>query len=144
MPVICAVDDDALAPEVVRTAAGLAERLDAPLTVVHSPHPDVFLTGEPHRAALERGHAFVDRLTEDYSVAERVVEIDEPGRLITALAREGASMIVLGTHGRTGLRAAILGSVSQDVIARAPCPVLTVPSVDSRTAPGGSLDRAAA
>jgi nucleotide-binding universal stress UspA family protein len=135
-PVICAVDDDELAPEVVATAALLADRLNAPLTVVHSPHPDVFLTGEPRRVALERGDALVDRLTERYRVDGRVVENDEPGRLITALAREGASMIVLGTRGRTGLRAAMLGSVSQDVMACAPCPVVTVSPVASSEVAG--------
>jgi nucleotide-binding universal stress UspA family protein len=55
-----------------------------------------------------------------------VVEVDEPGRLITQLARDRASMIVVGTRQRTGLRAAILGSVSNAVIAGASCPVLTV------------------
>jgi nucleotide-binding universal stress UspA family protein len=135
-PVICAIDGDALAPDVLATATALAERLDAPLTVVHSPHPDPFLTGEPYRDAMERGHALVDRLTQDYRVDERVVEVDEPARLISALAREGASMIVLGTRGRTGLRAAILGSVSQAVIAGAPAPVVTVSALAS-----GALER---
>ena len=135
-PVIAAVDDDSLAPAVVATAAALAERLDVPLTVVHSPHPDIFVTGEPYRAALEHGHAFVDRVTQGYDVDERVVEADFPGRLISGLAREGASMIVLGTRGRTGLRAAIMGSVSQAVIANAPAPVVTVSALASH-----ALDR---
>ena len=46
---------------------------------------------------------------------------------------EGASMIVLGTRRRTGLRAAILGSVSHAVIAEAPCPVVTVSEFASQT-----------
>jgi nucleotide-binding universal stress UspA family protein len=125
-PVICAVDDDDLAPAVLATAAVLARRLGVPLTVVHSPDPDVYVTGEPHRQALERGYALVDRLSEAHRVDERVVEADDPARLIIALAREGASMIVLGTRRRTGLRAAILGSVSQAVVAEAQCPVVTV------------------
>ena len=78
-PVICAVDDDGLAPGVLATGAMLAERLNVPLTVVHSAHPDVFLTGEPHRVVLERGNALVDRLTEGYHVDGRVVEVEEPG-----------------------------------------------------------------
>jgi nucleotide-binding universal stress UspA family protein len=131
-PVIAAVDDDDLAPAVVATAAALAERFDLPLTVVHSPHPDVFVTGEPYLAALERGHALVDRLTQGYDVDERVVEADFPGRLIAGVAREGAAMIVVGTRGRTGLRAAILGSVSQAVIASATAPVVTVSALAAR------------
>ena len=43
----------------------------------------------------------------------------------TAKAR-GAGLIVMGTHGRTGLSKLLVGSVAQQVIATAPCPVLTV------------------
>jgi universal stress protein A len=47
---------------------------------------------------------------------------------ITRHARElGASMIILGTHGRTGLSHVLLGSVAEKVIRHAACPVLTVP-----------------
>jgi nucleotide-binding universal stress UspA family protein len=39
----------------------------------------------------------------------------------------GADLIVIGTHGRRGLAHALLGSVAERVVQRAPCPVLTVP-----------------
>jgi nucleotide-binding universal stress UspA family protein len=38
-----------------------------------------------------------------------------------------ADLIVIGTHGRRGLAHALLGSVAERVVQRAPCPVLTVP-----------------
>ncbi|HWM86759.1 MAG TPA: universal stress protein, partial [Kofleriaceae bacterium] len=42
-------------------------------------------------------------------------------------AREGGfDLIVMGTHGRTGLRHALIGSVAEKVVRKAPCPVLTV------------------
>ena len=37
-----------------------------------------------------------------------------------------AEVIVMGTHGRSGIKRAILGSVAERVVATAPCPVLTV------------------
>ena len=47
---------------------------------------------------------------------------------ITKRARDiGADVIVVGTHGRTGLAHAMLGSVAEKVVRRASCPVLTVP-----------------
>jgi nucleotide-binding universal stress UspA family protein len=140
-PVICAVDGDDLAGVVLATAAVLAAQLAVPLTVIHSPDPDVFLFGEPRRAALERGNAFVDQLAEGYTVDERVVDLDDPVRLVTAVAAEGASMIVIGTRRRTGLRAALLGSVSREVIARATCPVLTVPCAATKPHESRSRDR---
>jgi len=47
---------------------------------------------------------------------------------------ERADMIVMGTHGRSGLNRVLLGSVAERVIRLAPCPVLTV----RQTEPGGS------
>jgi nucleotide-binding universal stress UspA family protein len=49
------------------------------------------------------------------------MEIAKRGREI------GADLIVVGTHGRTGLAHAMLGSVAERVVRRASCPVLTVP-----------------
>ncbi len=43
-----------------------------------------------------------------------------------AAAADRADLIVLGTHGRSGLSRFLLGSVAQKVIASAPCPVMTV------------------
>ena len=50
-----------------------------------------------------------------------------PAEKIVRLAKErGASVIVMGTRGRTGFKELLLGSVAERVIGLAPCPVLTV------------------
>ncbi len=46
--------------------------------------------------------------------------------IVDAAAKERADMIVIGTHGRSGLPRLILGSVAERVIRQAPCPVLSV------------------
>jgi universal stress protein A len=57
-----------------------------------------------------------------------VVEIGAAVHNIVEKAKEeGTDMIVISTHGRTGLDHIILGSVTEKVVARAPCPVLVVP-----------------
>jgi nucleotide-binding universal stress UspA family protein len=46
--------------------------------------------------------------------------------IVRVATEERADMIVMGTHGRSGLNRALLGSVAERVIRLAPCPVLTV------------------
>jgi len=61
-------------------------------------------------------------------LAEGVVrEAECANQFITDVAREkGIDLIVLGSHGRTGLKRLLMGSVTESVIAHAPCPVLVV------------------
>lgn len=55
------------------------------------------------------------------------VEAGEPSDTILRLAREGgADLIVMGTHGRTGLARLLIGSVAEAVLRRSSCPVLTI------------------
>lgn len=59
--------------------------------------------------------------------AEAYVREGETYEVITAFGREkGAETIVMGSHGRTGLRRLLMGSVTEKVIGHAPCPVLVV------------------
>lgn len=51
-----------------------------------------------------------------------------PGAIYEAAAKEGADMIIISTHGRTGLRRAFIGSVAEGTVRHAACPVLVVPS----------------
>jgi nucleotide-binding universal stress UspA family protein len=47
-------------------------------------------------------------------------------RIVRAARSHHAEIIVIGTHGRTGLARVFLGSVAERVVGTAPCPVLTV------------------
>ena len=54
----------------------------------------------------------------------------KPHEFIVQEAKERAiDLIVMGTHGRTGIKRILMGSVAQNVIGHAPCPVLVVPTV---------------
>ncbi len=56
-------------------------------------------------------------------------ELGTPHTEIDRVAKEaGHDLIVIGTHGRTGLKHVLLGSVAERVVRTAPCPVLTVRS----------------
>ena len=46
--------------------------------------------------------------------------------IIDYVAKHGIDLIVMATHGRTGLAHALLGSVAEKVVRKSPCPVLTI------------------
>jgi len=56
----------------------------------------------------------------------RIVEGLPVDEILRAARRQRADLIALGTHGRTGLRRAFMGSVAERVVSQARCPVLTV------------------
>lgn len=81
--------------------------------------------GEVARAALE--DLLVDHATEGLDVRREMREGYTPRVIILDYAREiDADLIVQGSQGRTGLDRLRLGSVAEQVVRHAPCPVLTV------------------
>jgi nucleotide-binding universal stress UspA family protein len=49
---------------------------------------------------------------------------DPAGEIVRIATEEQVEMIVLGTHGRTGMVRFLMGSVAEAIVRRAPCPVL--------------------
>lgn len=133
-------------------AAFLARALKSKLTLLYvwSPPqyvaPDVMVALPSFNAASLEEHAHAsargdfDKLLRHFEpasveVATRV-ETGRPAAAIVRVAEElGADLIVIGTHGRTGVKRWWMGSVAQEVIAHAPCPVVTVHTPPSRGEP---------
>jgi len=123
-------------------AAALARRLGAVLTLVH-------VVEDPFAAGAWGAEGYVpnvgELLQELIAGAERqlapwkerpaaqgltvktAVITGRPAQAIIEHAGSaGCDLIVMATHGRTGLSHAVMGSVAERVLRRAPCPVLTV------------------
>ncbi len=71
-------------------------------------------------------HSFADLLA-NTRVRQEVVIGTPYKKIIEKAEHEGFDMIVMSTHGRTGLLHMLIGSVTERVVRRAPCPVLAVP-----------------
>ncbi|MDH5527278.1 MAG: universal stress protein [Nitrospirota bacterium] len=63
---------------------------------------------------------------EPFSVTAELVQGSPITEIVRAARDDNSDLIVLGTHGRTALEHALLGSVAEKVVRKAPCPVLTV------------------
>ena len=62
-----------------------------------------------------------------FTSASVEVETGRPAEVLVARAKSGKfDVVVMGTHGRSGMSRLLLGSVAESVLRRAPCPVVTV------------------
>jgi nucleotide-binding universal stress UspA family protein len=79
----------------------------------------------------QRMTRFVDETCGDFRgrvVLRAIVEAGIPyNEIVRKAAEENADLIIMSTHGRTGLDHFLLGSVTERVLAHAPCPVLVIP-----------------
>lgn len=116
-----------------RHALRLANRFDAVLHVIHVEQeradlPDVVDTRETEvLAALHTSSAEEEPILAAPRVRERTVRHATPsGGILSYAAEHDTNLIVLGTHGRRGVRRLVVGSVAEEVVRRAPRPVVTV------------------
>ena len=122
-----------------RLAASLARDYGAQLIVYHVAPPT---TVYGHVAVKIEAEDFHARMWEEFRQLEQLdpriravdlkSDIEEDGDAVAAILRKaegtGCDLIVMGTHGRTGVGRLLMGSVAEQVLRRAPCPVLTVKS----------------
>ena len=113
-------------------AEALARASDAKLLIVHVEEPPLaYGGGELYYGLPEPNSERIQAMLEAVKPADPAVPFrhrlamgDPAGEIIKAAGEEEAEMIVMGTHGRTGLFRALMGSVAEAVVRRAPCPVL--------------------
>jgi nucleotide-binding universal stress UspA family protein len=115
-------------------ACALARDYGAELLIVHvvQPPPMYAPDGipvsvppeEPYAARVELARVRPD--DPRVKVEHKLLDGDAAEEIIKAADSERADVIVLGTHGATGLTRLLMGSVAERVMRKAPCPVLTV------------------
>jgi nucleotide-binding universal stress UspA family protein len=139
----------------LRLACALTRDYGARLVVLHVSTPPTIAYAEgavppDPEISIEEAREQLNRLdVPDAGVrAERRFEVGDPVPEILRVADDiGADLIVMGTHGRTGLARLLMGSVAEQVVRKAVCPVLTVthpfaaraadaPAAEVRTATG--------
>jgi nucleotide-binding universal stress UspA family protein len=87
-------------------------------------------TLEPYKAAAEDAQERLQKIAEQLGAdvkCEIIVRVGDPPQGIIGVAvSTKADLIVMATHGRTGISHFVLGSVAERVVREAPCPVLTI------------------
>jgi nucleotide-binding universal stress UspA family protein len=117
-------------------ACALAGKLGARIHVINAigttlPELSVALSDQMIASLRRNNAAALDKLiaprraTADFGEVA-VVDDDPRDAILTAARKLRVDLIVIGTHGRRGLSRMLLGSVAEDIVRRAPCPVLTI------------------
>lgn len=149
--IVLPTDFSPCSAEAAETARILAERFGSQVVVLHvldepatidpmfrGDIPLEMLRSRMEQFARENLEAFLGRHFAGFERLETVLGAGVPHREIIGKAREvQADLIVIGTHGRTGVEHVIFGSTAEKVVRMAPCPVLSVRQGGVRSVPSG-------
>ncbi|MGH9499346.1 MAG: universal stress protein [Terriglobales bacterium] len=142
--VVIATDFSAASERALAHALPLIRRYGSAVSIVHA-IPAETVTFEAMPQEFDRQHAQaeqeMERLTSEAHVKEMfahvVVETGSVWEVLSSIIqREDADLLVMGTRGRTGVKKLMLGSVAEEVLRRATCPVLTIGPSVAPVAPG--------
>ena len=137
--ILCPVDFSEFTDEILAYAVSIAKRFDSELHLIHvipnlnyfTPY-ESFLTPE-NLVAIERniegevGKDF-DKITKKLDLPfKRIVKTGVTFvEIIDYIKDQDIDLVVMGTHGRSGIEHILIGSVAEKVVRKSPCPVLTV------------------
>jgi len=127
----------------VRRALDIAQRYSAEVVLIHAYQPaeypmsdgDVVYDERQLERVTEQVRARLDAVRREVDpigrrrVSARVVQGMPARAIVEAASSEPFDLIVMGTHGRTGVARVFSGSIAEHVMRHAPCPVLTVKSL---------------
>ncbi len=126
-------------------ATALARESGGTLVIVHAEEPPVaYGSGEMYYGILVPDYEELQTMLHEILPTDANVPCEHrllrgagtPADKIVQFANEEeVDLIVMGTHGRTGVKRLLMGSVAEAVVRRAPCPVLTMRQGSAKTAP---------
>jgi nucleotide-binding universal stress UspA family protein len=137
--ILVPVDFSDCSKKALQYAVAFARQFNAALTLLYVA-PTYYLNGEfaggidlarlekELREAGEQQLAdWVVREVDEFVTTKTVVRLGRPAEAIADAARQlEVDLIILSTHGRSGLKHVFLGSVAENVVRHAPCPILVV------------------
>ncbi|MGD9723169.1 MAG: universal stress protein [Pirellulales bacterium] len=143
--ILFATDFSPASEAALKYATALARDSGATLLILHVEElPTPYAGGEMLLPQPEYPNPEIRRMLDAVVPTDKSVQYEHhlvlgtPAEDIVRIAEEQhADLIVIGTHGRTGLKRVLMGSVAEAVMRRATCPVLTLKQSDKSPDAGG-------
>jgi nucleotide-binding universal stress UspA family protein len=135
--ILVPLDGSHLAESVLPVASFLAEKMRAAVTLLHllEHNPPATVHGDRHLTTTQdaetylsdlAGHAFPKTVKAEWHV--HTVEVTNvPSSIVEHSGEMGSNLVILCTHGQTGLRDLLVGSIAQQVVSLGRTPVLLLP-----------------
>ena len=136
--ILCPIDHSDCSKEALKYAVSFAMKDEAKLYLLHiidirSFNDSLVSMSQqiPDKETLEQLRmklldCIPEDIRDDMDVEATVIQGIPFAEIISTAKEKEIDMIVIGSHGRTGISHMMLGSVSEKVVRKAPCPVLTV------------------
>ena len=139
--ILAPTDFSAHSEQAVRYACRLAERLDSELHLLHvlseivpaGPDPLLMpmMPAQFYKESEDRAQETLDRsLDPSWEKPAKVITAVRWGSPVESIVSYAVDhrveLVIISTHGRTGLSHVLLGSVAERIVREAPCPVLTI------------------
>jgi len=135
--ILLATDFSAASEAALQYALAIARRYDSQIYVAHVIRPDTYQLVPPEAmsAALEQTRRYAEQQMANLLISgclrgiphQILLGQGELWPVLSGMLRDHeVDLIVVGTHGRTGVRKLLLGSVAEEIFRLAACPVLTV------------------
>ena len=133
--ILAPVDFDETSLNALELAGKLAQQNDGTVFVLHVVPVDMDVSGMPQYVDLIKRQENLDSeklttIARQHLASVKWEIVDEMGRPADVIAqtptRLGVDLIVVVTHGRRGLARLVEGSIAEEVLRKAPCPVLAV------------------
>ena len=121
-------------------AASIAQKFRAKLKIIYVDEPSLQAADVAWVAvdeeSIDEDHAarairtlekiVLEQVPQDVAADAEVLSGDPIDKVVRYARDEGADLIVMATHGRSGLSHVLMGSVAEHIVRKAPCPVLTL------------------
>jgi nucleotide-binding universal stress UspA family protein len=139
--ILVPLDGSILAESVLPAVGSLASTLESSVTLIHviEENPPEAIHNDRHLARPEEAEAYLAEIARNHFPGSTKVNThvhdagvkDVAGSLSSHAAEYGSDLVVMCTHGRTGVREMLFGSIAQKVIAAGGRPVLLLRPVES-------------
>jgi len=143
--IVCPIDFSEFTDEIVKYAVNITKKFNAELHLIHiipnlnyfTPY-ESFLTPE-NLVAIEKNiekevEKDFEKVTKDIDMPlKKIVKTGVTFvEIIDYIKEEDIDLVVMGTHGRSGIEHILIGSVAEKVVRKSPCPVLTIRPRDKK------------